>query len=64
MPMDEVSKLKEKIERAILILRGTRMNHLTYCHIETHPEGNAWCSCGASKTNSRLDAAIKQLSLE
>ncbi|MBI2674560.1 MAG: hypothetical protein HYX22_02385 [Candidatus Yanofskybacteria bacterium] len=64
--MSELSpaKLIEKIVRAKVKLENSKMIHRNSCPIESDPEGYAPCSCGASKTNSAIDAAIRELNID
>ena len=58
------AKLIEKMVRAKVKLEGSRMSHKDSCPVESDPEGYAPCNCGASKTNSAIDAAIRELNIE
>ena len=58
------TKLIEKIVRAKVKLEGSRVSHKDSCSVESDPESYAPCNCGASKTNSAIDAVIKELNLE
>lgn len=58
------AKLIEKMARAKIRLENSKVNHRGSCPVESDPEGYAPCNCGASTTNSTIDSAIKELSLE
>lgn len=58
------AKLIEKMVRAKVRLENSRVSHKNGCLVESDPEGYAPCNCGASATNSNINSAIKDLSLE
>jgi len=56
-------KLIEKIVRAKVRLEGSKTSHSDNCNCE-EPENFAPCNCGASAHNTKIDAALRELSLE
>ena len=58
------AKLIEKMVRAKVKLENSKISHKDSCPVECDPEGYAPCNCGASKTNSAIDAATRELSIE
>ncbi len=57
-------KLMEKIIRAKIKLEGMRKAHGDRCMIEMDPEYFGPCTCGATASNSAINAALKELDLD
>ena len=57
-------KLLEKIVRAKVKLESARRRHSDGCPVEYDPDYYGPCTCGASKTNAAIDAALHELELD
>lgn len=63
MATKEEIKLIEKLARAKMKLEGLIKNHSGKCLTED-PEYYGPCTCGMDEYNKRIEAALKELSLD
>lgn len=57
-------KLIEKIVRAKVKLEGAKRGHSERCMVDMDPDYMGPCTCGASTSNSAIDAALDELNLD
>ncbi len=57
-------ELVEKIIRAKVILENMKIDHQTHCSLETNPGGYSPCNCGATESNLKIDAVIRELEIK
>lgn len=62
--MNKELKLIEKIIRAKIHLEKAKKHHGDRCMIELDSDYYGPCTCGASNTNSSINAALFELNLD